>query len=88
MKSVLPILAFVTIASLAGPSLACEQHQIHAAMKTAEAVPAPPPTTVIVPAAQSAPASEIRPADIMSLPLGAAEGCNRQRKNNTVYLTQ
>jgi len=86
MKSVLPILAFMTIASLAGPSLACEQHQIHVAMKTVEAVPAP--TVVIEPATQTAPTSEIRPADIMSLPLGAAEGCSRQRKNNTVYLTQ
>ena len=84
MKSILPILAFM--ASLAGPSLACEQHQIHVAMKTVEAVPAPP--VVIEPAAQTAPTSEIRPADIMSLPLGAAEGCSRQRKNNTVYLTQ
>jgi hypothetical protein len=88
MKSVLPILAFMTMASLAGPSIACEQHQIHAAMKTVEAVPAPPPTVVIEPAVQTAPASEIKPVDIMSLPLGAAEGCSRQRKNNTVYLTQ
>jgi len=84
MKSILPILAFM--AWLAGPSLACEQHQIHVAMKTVEAVPAP--TVVIEPATQTAPTSEIRPADIMSLPLGAAEGCSRQRKNNTVYLTQ
>lgn len=88
MKSVLPILAFMTIASLAGPSLACGQHQIHAAMKTVEAVSAPPPTVVIEPAAQSTPASEIRPTDIMSLPLGAAEGCSRERKSKTVYLTQ
>lgn len=87
MKSVLPILAFMTIASLAEPSLACEQHQIHA-MKTVEAVSAPPPTVVIEPAAQSTPASEIRPTDIMSLPLGAAEGCSRERKSKTVYLTQ
>jgi hypothetical protein len=88
MKSVLPILAFVTMASLAGPSLACEQHQIHAAIKTVEAVPAPP-TAVIEPAAQTAPTSEIKPDDIMSRPLGAAyEGCSRERKNKTVYLTQ
>jgi hypothetical protein len=75
MKSVLPILAFMTIASLAGPSLACEQHQIHVALKV-EAVPAPRPTVVIEPAALTSPASEIKPDDIMSQPLGAAcEGC-------------
>jgi|RhiMetdeSRZDD1v2_1073273.scaffolds.fasta_scaffold670656_3 hypothetical protein len=89
MKSVLPILAFMTIAPLAGPLLACEHHQIHVAMKTVEAVPAPPPTVVFEPAAPIAPASEIKPADIMSQPLGAAyEGCSRERKNKTVYLTQ
>ena len=89
MKSVLPILAFMTMASLAGPSLACEQHQIHAAMKTVEAVPAPPPTAVIEPAAQTAPTSEIKPDNTMSRPLGAAyEGCSRERKNKAVYLTQ
>jgi hypothetical protein len=71
MKSILPILAFVTMASLAGPSLACEQHQIHATMKTVQAVPAPPSTVVIEPAARTTPASEIKPDDTMSRPLGS-----------------
>jgi hypothetical protein len=90
MKCVLPILALMTIASLAAPSLACEQHQTHAGMKTVEAVPTPPPTVATVPAVQTAPASEIKPDDSMSRPLGAAAdyGCDRERKNKTVYLTQ
>lgn len=89
MKSVLPILGLVTVAFFAGPSFACEQHQTHASMKTVEAVPAPPPAIVIKPVAQSNPASEIKADAAVSLPLGAAyEGCNRARKDKTVYLTQ
>ena len=89
MKSVLPILAFVTVASFAGPALGCEQHQTHASMKTVAAVPAPPPAVVIEPATQSTPASEIKADAAMSHPLGAAyEGCSRARKDKTVYLTQ
>ena len=89
MKRVLPILALVTVAFFAGPAFACEQHQTHASMKTVEAVPAPPPAIVIEPAAQSNPASEIKADAAMSRPMGAAyEGCNRARKDKTVYLTQ
>lgn len=92
MKSVLPVLpvlALVTAAVLAGPALACEQHQSHASMKTVEAVPAQPPAIIIEPASQSNLASEIKAYDAMSRPLGAAyEGCNRARKDKTVYLTQ
>lgn len=89
MKSVLPLLAFLTAATLAGPAFTCEQHQTHATLKTVEAVPAPPPSIVIEPAAQSNPASEIKADDTISRPLGAAyEGCNRARKDKTVYLTQ
>lgn len=89
MKSVLPILAFATAVSFAGPVLACEQHQTHASMKTVEAVPAPSPAIVIEPAAQSNPGLETRADAVMSHPLGAAyEGCNRARKDKTVYLTQ
>jgi hypothetical protein len=88
MKHVLPILALATIASFAGPALACDQHQSHASMKTVESAP-PPPTVVIEPAAQSNPASEIKAEDSISRPLGAAyENCNRARKDKTVYLTQ
>jgi hypothetical protein len=88
MKRVLPILAVVTVVSFADPALACEQHQIHASMKTVEAVPAPP-AIVIEPAMQSNPTSEIKADAAMSRPLGAAyEGCNRARKDKTVYLTQ
>jgi hypothetical protein len=89
MNSVLPTLAFATAIAFAGPALACEQHQAHASMKTVETVPPPPPpTAVIEPAAQSTPASESKAVDAMSLPLGAAEGCNRTRRDKTVYLTQ
>ncbi len=89
MKPVLPILAFMTIASFAVPVMACEQHQTHASMKTVEAAPAPPPVIVIEPAAQSNPAAEIKADEAMTTPLGAAyEGCNRARKDKTVYLTQ
>lgn len=89
MKSVLPILALVAVVSFGGPALACEQHQAHASMKTVEAVPAPPPAVVVEPAAQSNPTSEIKADAAMSRPLGAAyEGCNRARRDKTVYLTQ
>jgi hypothetical protein len=89
MKSMLPLLALVTVAAFASPVLACEQHQSHAALKTAEQVPPEPPKIVIEPAAQSVPASKDRAEAAMSAPLGAAyEGCNRARKGETVYLTQ
>jgi hypothetical protein len=88
MKNILSIIA-ISAAIFATPVMACDQHQSHA-MKTVEAVTAPPaPTMVIEPAAQSNPASEIKTEDAMSKPLGAAyEGCSRQRKGQTVYLTQ
>jgi hypothetical protein len=88
MKNILPIIT-IAAAVFATPVLACSQHESHAAMKTVEAVPAPPaPAVIIEPAAQSNPASEIK-AEAMSKPMGAAyEGCNRQRKGQTVYLTQ
>lgn len=89
MKSMLPLLALVTVAAFASPVLACEQHQSHAALKTAEQVPPEPPKIVIEPAAQSVPASKDQAEAAMSAPLGAAyEGCNRARKGETVYLTQ
>ncbi|MGE0239623.1 MAG: hypothetical protein AB7F09_21350 [Parvibaculaceae bacterium] len=91
MKSILPVITIVAAATLfAAPVLACERHQSHAAMKTVEAVPAPPaPTVVIEPAAQSNLTSEIKTEGAQSRPLGAAyEGCNRLRKDQTVYLTQ
>lgn len=90
MKYVLPILALAAIASFAGPTLACDQHQSHASMKTVEAAPPPPPPTIVIePAAQSNPASEIKAEDSISRPLSAAyENCNRARKDKTVYLTQ
>jgi len=90
MKHVLPILALATVASLALPAFACEQHQSHASLKTVEAAPPPPsPVVVIEPAAQSNPASEAIPAAAMSQPLGAVYGnCNHARKDKTVYLTQ
>ncbi|WP_119391562.1 hypothetical protein [Taklimakanibacter lacteus] len=87
MKHVLPTLALAAVASFAVPAMACEQHQSHAGLKTVEA--APPPVVVIEPAAQSNPASEIKAQEAMSQPVGAAYGnCNRQRKDQTVYLTQ
>lgn len=89
MKSMLPLLALVTVAAFASPVLACEQHQSHATLKTAEQVPPEPPKIVVEPAAQSVPASEDKAEAAMSAPLGAAyEGCNRARKGETVYLTQ
>lgn len=89
MKSILPVIAVAAVV-FAAPTLACEQHQSHAAMQTVEAVPAPPkPEVVIEPAAQSAPGSEIKAESAFSQPLGAVYGnCNRARKNTTVYLTQ
>jgi hypothetical protein len=89
MKNILPIIT-IAAAVFATPVLACSQHESHAAMKTVEAVPAPPaPAVIIEPAAQSNPASETKVEEGMSRPLGAAyEGCNRQRKDQTVYLTQ
>jgi hypothetical protein len=89
MKSILPLIAAAAVV-LATPALACSQHESHAAMKTVEAVPvAPAPTVIIEPAAQTNPASETKGKDAMSRPIGAAyEGCNRLRKNQTVYLTQ
>ncbi len=88
MKSMLPLLALITVATFASPVLACEQHQSHAALKTAEQVPAEPVPIVIESAAQSIPTSETAKA-VMSTPAGAAyEGCNRARKGETVYLTQ
>lgn len=89
MKSILPLLVLVTAASFASPVLACEQHQSHAALKTAEQIPPEPPRIVIEPAAQSVPASKEEAKAVMSTPSGAAyEGCNRARKGDTVYLTQ
>ena len=94
MKSVLPLLALVTLsltlAAAAGPALACAQHQSHAALKTAEQIPPEPPKVVIEPAAQSvpAPASEaVNGTSAMSKPAWSlGGGCDRSRK--TVYLTQ
>lgn len=88
MKSKLPLLALVTMAAFVSPALACEQHQSHAALKTAEQVPPEPPRIVIESAAQSVPASEseISKDAAMSRPAWAAGGdCNRGK---TVYLTQ
>lgn len=88
MKNVLPVLAFAAAAIFAGPALACDKHESHASLKTVEAA-SPPPAVVIEPAAQSNPASEIKAEDQASKPLGASyEGCNRARKDQTVYLTQ
>ncbi len=90
MKRILPIFALVTLATFAMPAVACERHQIDTSPKTVEAAPAvPPPTIVVVPASPSNPASKTALEEIMSRPLGAAyEGCNRARKDVTVYLTQ
>lgn len=91
MKKILPVIAIVAAAAaFASPTLACERHQNHAAMKTVEAAPAAPaPEVFIEPAAQSNPTSEIKAESAMSMPSGAAfEGCNRARKGQTVYLTQ
>ncbi|MBK1866259.1 hypothetical protein [Taklimakanibacter albus] len=92
MKSMLPLLALITVATFASPVLACEQHQSHAALKTAEQVSPPPPKVVIEPAAQSVPASENVTAKdaAMSKPAWATgENCNRPRnQGKTVYLTQ
>lgn len=90
MKSILPVVAVVAVAAFAIPAVACERHQSHATLTTAEQVaPAPPPQVVIEPAAQSAPALGSKALTPMSSPLGAAyEGCNRARKGETVYLTQ
>ncbi|MGE0008675.1 MAG: hypothetical protein AB7S92_24235 [Parvibaculaceae bacterium] len=90
MKNVLPVITIAAAAALlAAPVPACERHESHAAMKTVEAVPAPEPTVAIQPAAQSVPALEIKSEAVMSRPLGTAyEGCNRMRKDQTVYLTQ
>lgn len=92
MKSMLPLLALATVAVLATPVFACEQHQSHAALKTAEQVPPEPPKIVIEPAAQSVPASEDALAgdDAMSKPAWATgAGCNRAgKRDKTVYLTQ
>lgn len=92
MKKILPVIAIAAAAAVfASPVLACERHQSHAAMQTVEAAPAPKPapTVVIEPAVQANPTSEIKTEDAMSRPLGAAyEGCNRLRKDQTVYLTQ
>jgi hypothetical protein len=89
MKNILPTIATAALV-FATPALACSQHESHAALKTVEAIPTPPaPVVVIEPAAQSSPASEHSAKDAVSRPLGAAyEGCNRQRKDQTVYLTQ
>ncbi len=89
MKSILPLLALVTVATFASPVLSCEQHQSHATLKTAEQVPPEPAKVVVEPAAQSVQASKDQAEAAMSAPLGAAyEGCNRARKGETVYLTQ
>ena len=91
MKNILPAMAVALAAVvLAAPVLACERHLSHASMTTAEAVPTPPPPTVVIEsAAQSSPAPEIKTEGAMSQPMGAAyEGCNRMRKDQTVYLTQ
>lgn len=89
MKSILPLLVLVTAAAFASPVLACEQHQSHAALKTAEQVPAEPVQIVIEPAAQSVPTSEneaVTGAAATSKPAWASEeSCN---KGKTVYLTQ
>ena|GEM_PF-3927565 len=90
MKKILPVIAIAAAAAVfASPVLACEKHQSHAAMKTVEAAPAPQPSVVIEPAAQSDATSESKTEGTMSRPQGAAyEGCNRSRKGQTVYLTQ
>lgn len=92
MKSMLPLLALVTVAAFANPVLACEQHQSHAALKTAEQVPPEPPKIVVEPAAQSVPASEnaVSKDAAMSKPAWATgENCDRARnQGKTVYLTQ
>ena len=92
MKSILPLLAAATALSLASPVFACDQHQSHAALKTAEQVPPTPPQIVIEPAAQSVPASEgvAVKDDAMSKPAWATgANCNRPRnQGKTVYLTQ
>lgn len=90
MKKILPFVAIIAAAAVfAAPTLACERHQNHTALKTVEAVPAQPPTVVIQPAAQINPTLDSQTEGAISRPLGAAyEGCNRQRKDQTVYLTQ
>lgn len=88
MKSILPLLALATATAFVSPVLACEQHQSHAALKTAEQVPPEPPRIVIEPAAQSVPASkdEVAKDAAVSRPAWAAGvDCNRGK---TVYLTQ
>lgn len=93
MKSILPLLVLVTAAAFASPVLACDQHQSHAALKTAEQVPPEPVQIVIDPAAQSVPASEnetVTGAAATSKPAwSSGENCNRARnQGKTVYLTQ
>lgn len=90
MKSILPVLALVTVAGFTSPVFACERHQSHSAIQAVEQVPAAPPLQVVIePAAQSVPASQDKSLTTMRSPLGAAyEGCNRARKGETVYLTQ
>jgi hypothetical protein len=90
MNRILPFVAILAAVVYATPVLACDRHQSHTNLKSVEAVPAPPaPIVIIEPAAQYNVTSEIETKDAISRPLGAAyEGCNRQRKDQTVYLTQ
>jgi hypothetical protein len=91
MKMILPVIAFAAVAAVfASPSLSCERHQDHTAMKTVEAVSAPTASQIAIePAAQYNPTLEIKTEKAMSVPLGAAyEGCNRSRQGQSVDLTQ
>ena len=88
-KHFLMLAALTGVLAFAVPAEACEMHQSHAALTTAQAAPAPKletkPVTVI-----RTQMEEPAEAAVMSMPYaeGGPMGCHRRAKEQTVYLTQ
>jgi len=89
-KHLLSLAAAAALLAFAGPAGACDMHESHAALTTAEAAPAPVPEVKPVTVIRTQ-IEEPAEAAIMSTPYASESGymgCERRAKEQTVYLTQ
>jgi len=87
-KHFLSLAAAAALLAFAVPAQACERHQSHAAMTTAEAAPVPeakPVTVIRTPAVTTEEKAAMSPSYASE---SGYMGCNRRAKEQTVYLTQ
>jgi hypothetical protein len=89
-KHLLSLGALAAVLAFAGPTQACEMHQSHAALTTAQAAPAPKPDMkpVTVVRTQMEEPAEAAVMSMSSDSEGGFMGCHRRAKEQTVYLTQ